>query len=292
MLRSLAAGLSLLALALAPAPQAHAARGMELALQDDAVFVEQRWMDRDAALDHAVDLRTKRIRVNVLWARTLVAGAYDRTIRPAGRSTTSPASTRCRRPRRARHQAAADDHRPRARLGHARPPGRQQRPRRRQVRRVRPHRRRALRGPRRSLLDLERAELEHLAAPGNAVRRASTAGSTSPATATTKARRSDGQGADRRTRPDRRRPRDRPVEVPARRHLLERRLQGQEAVRAAEGRRLRHPPLPVPGRAAARRRQARRRADRRALASDVRARQARPAQGAKRPRTSAGSSST
>ena len=79
--RFFAAGMSLLTLMLAlvaiPA-SAHAARGMELALQDDNVFVDQRWMERDTGLDHAVDLRTKRIRVNVLWARTLVTDAYDR----------------------------------------------------------------------------------------------------------------------------------------------------------------------------------------------------------------------
>ena len=50
---------------------------MELALQDDAVFVDQRWMDREKALDHAADLKTKRIRVNVIWSRVLVHGAYD-----------------------------------------------------------------------------------------------------------------------------------------------------------------------------------------------------------------------
>jgi hypothetical protein len=82
MLRSLIAGLSLLALTLAltsarPAP-AHAAAGMELALQDDAVFVDQRWMERDVALDHAVELGATRIRVNVLWARLLVGDAYSR----------------------------------------------------------------------------------------------------------------------------------------------------------------------------------------------------------------------
>src|SRR4051812_32674141 len=79
--RFLAAGLSLLTLMLAlfavPA-SAHAARSMELALQDDNVFVDQRWMERDTGLDHAVELRTKRIRVNVLWARILVTDAYDR----------------------------------------------------------------------------------------------------------------------------------------------------------------------------------------------------------------------
>ena len=48
---------------------------MEFALQDDAVFVEQRWMPRDKALEHAAELGTKRIRVNLLWSRTLVSGA-------------------------------------------------------------------------------------------------------------------------------------------------------------------------------------------------------------------------
>src|ERR1700754_373511 len=76
--RFLAAALGLLLLALIPA-QAHAAAGMELALQDDAVFVDQRWMPRETALDHAVDLRTKRIRVNLLWARLLTSGAGAHT---------------------------------------------------------------------------------------------------------------------------------------------------------------------------------------------------------------------
>jgi hypothetical protein len=52
---------------------------MEFALQDDAVFVDQRWMERDVALDHAVELGTRRIRVNVLWARLLAGDAYSRT---------------------------------------------------------------------------------------------------------------------------------------------------------------------------------------------------------------------
>jgi hypothetical protein len=85
--RSLAAGVSLLTLLLAllagPA-RAHAARGMEFALQDDAVFVDQRWMARDTALDHAAALRTKRIRVNVLWARALVRGAAGHHVPAAG----------------------------------------------------------------------------------------------------------------------------------------------------------------------------------------------------------------
>ena len=78
MIRTLAAAsLTLLTLALPSA--AHAAKGMELALQDDAVFVDERWMARDTALDHAADLKTKRIRVNVLWSRVLVGGADLRT---------------------------------------------------------------------------------------------------------------------------------------------------------------------------------------------------------------------
>ena len=82
MLRFLPAALTLLALILLPA-QAHAAKGMEMALQDDAVFLWESGMDLDAALDHAVDLRTKRIRVNVLWSRLLVEGAESRHV-PAG----------------------------------------------------------------------------------------------------------------------------------------------------------------------------------------------------------------
>jgi hypothetical protein len=78
MLRSLVAGISLLALTLTLASTAHAAAGMELALQDDAVFVDQRWMERDVALDHAVELGATRVRVNVLWARLIVGDARAR----------------------------------------------------------------------------------------------------------------------------------------------------------------------------------------------------------------------
>jgi hypothetical protein len=57
------------------APSAHAAAGMEFALQDDNVFVNQFTMDRDKGLGAAEKLGVKRIRVNVLWSRVLVAGA-------------------------------------------------------------------------------------------------------------------------------------------------------------------------------------------------------------------------
>jgi hypothetical protein len=78
MIRTLALPTVLLAAALFPAA-ASAAPRMEFALQDDAVFVEQRWMTREKALEHARALGTKRLRVNILWARTLVSGADQRT---------------------------------------------------------------------------------------------------------------------------------------------------------------------------------------------------------------------
>src|SRR3954454_12180154 len=69
MIRKLALTTTLLTLAL-PAI-AHAAPRMEFALQDDDVFVSERSMSREKGLDHAAALGVKRIRVNVLWARTL-----------------------------------------------------------------------------------------------------------------------------------------------------------------------------------------------------------------------------
>ncbi len=82
MIRKLAVPTVLLAAALFPAA-ASAAPRMEFALQDDAVFVDQRWMARDQALDHARALGTKRLRVNILWARSLAHGAEQHTP-PAG----------------------------------------------------------------------------------------------------------------------------------------------------------------------------------------------------------------
>jgi hypothetical protein len=77
MIRKLALSTTLLSLAL-PAV-AHAAPGMEFALQDDDVFVAQHYMTREKGLDHAVALGTKRIRVNLLWARLLTTDASHRT---------------------------------------------------------------------------------------------------------------------------------------------------------------------------------------------------------------------
>jgi hypothetical protein len=48
---------------------------MEFALQDDDVFVHQFGYDRERGLDHAVALGVTRIRVNVLWARSLAPGS-------------------------------------------------------------------------------------------------------------------------------------------------------------------------------------------------------------------------
>jgi hypothetical protein len=77
--RSLLTALALLTLVVLPSP-AHAAKGMEMALQDDDVFLWESVLDLDEALEHAVELRTKRIRVNVLWSRVMVEGADRRTV--------------------------------------------------------------------------------------------------------------------------------------------------------------------------------------------------------------------
>ena len=62
MLRKLVAATLLLLLAL-PSAAAQAAPKLEFALQDDAVFVNQAWMPREAALAHAQQLGATRIRV-------------------------------------------------------------------------------------------------------------------------------------------------------------------------------------------------------------------------------------
>ena len=71
-LRSLTIALLALAgLVLAAAPRAHAARGMEVALEDDPVFVNQYYYDRERALQQAQQLGVSRIRVNIGWAPSL-----------------------------------------------------------------------------------------------------------------------------------------------------------------------------------------------------------------------------
>jgi hypothetical protein len=78
MIRRLALITALATLAV-PAAQARAASHMEFALQDDSVFVEQQWMPREQALEHAHKLKAKRIRVNLLWARMLTSNANAKT---------------------------------------------------------------------------------------------------------------------------------------------------------------------------------------------------------------------
>jgi hypothetical protein len=65
-------------LVLHPAP-AHASAGMELAVQDDDVFVYSSLAARERALKAAEKLGVTRIRVNVLWANTLGLAARTRT---------------------------------------------------------------------------------------------------------------------------------------------------------------------------------------------------------------------
>ncbi len=64
------------ATSLGGAASAHAARGMEIGLQDDAVFLYQSYYNRDLALQQARQLGVTRIRVNVLWNR--IASAQNR----------------------------------------------------------------------------------------------------------------------------------------------------------------------------------------------------------------------
>jgi hypothetical protein len=62
---------------LIPASGAHAARHMEVALQDDQVFLNRSWYDRDKAFEKAKQLGVTRLRVNFIWAHE-VANARHR----------------------------------------------------------------------------------------------------------------------------------------------------------------------------------------------------------------------
>src|SRR3954470_2005598 len=65
-------GILVLSLALLAAPRpAHAAYGMELALQDDAVLLQRLYYDRDRALDQIRGLGVTRVRSNLLWSSVL-----------------------------------------------------------------------------------------------------------------------------------------------------------------------------------------------------------------------------
>jgi hypothetical protein len=79
--------LSLLALAaslLVFTPQpAHAARGMELALQDDAVLLQGLYYNRDLALSQIRALGVRHIRANLLWTRVLPGWETNTRFKPA-----------------------------------------------------------------------------------------------------------------------------------------------------------------------------------------------------------------
>lgn len=72
-MRKLLAAALVAAISLSAATSAHAARGMEVGLQDDAVFLYQQYYSRDLALQQARQLGVTRLRVNVLWNRVAAA---------------------------------------------------------------------------------------------------------------------------------------------------------------------------------------------------------------------------
>jgi hypothetical protein len=69
--RVLLAPALILLLAVVAAPRAHAAPGMEVAVEDDPVFVDQAYYNREQALQQAALLGATRIRVNLGWASTM-----------------------------------------------------------------------------------------------------------------------------------------------------------------------------------------------------------------------------
>jgi hypothetical protein len=79
--RAAAIALAAAAWALA-APAAQAARGMEVGIQDDPVFLQRDYYDRDLALEQARQLGVTRIRVNLGWASVLGADAKSETETP------------------------------------------------------------------------------------------------------------------------------------------------------------------------------------------------------------------
>jgi hypothetical protein len=56
---------------------------MEVALQDDAVFVDQFYYPRDRALDQARELGVTRLRVNLMWKDALAPEQFDARRRPS-----------------------------------------------------------------------------------------------------------------------------------------------------------------------------------------------------------------
>ena len=61
-----------------------AARGLELALQDDATFlIGGKRVPRERAFDYARQLGVTRLRVNMLWSYTMPSGVYNARRKPA-----------------------------------------------------------------------------------------------------------------------------------------------------------------------------------------------------------------
>jgi hypothetical protein len=69
---------------LLPAAQAHAARHMEVALQDDQVFLNQNWYGRAKGFEKAKQLGVTRLRVNFIWAHEVVNAKRRHTPKDPG----------------------------------------------------------------------------------------------------------------------------------------------------------------------------------------------------------------
>ena len=84
MLTALVAAAAVLTGCLVDAGDSRAARGMELALQDDAVFVEQKYrnLQGDRAFGLARGLGVTRQRVNLLWAYTMPESQFNARNKP------------------------------------------------------------------------------------------------------------------------------------------------------------------------------------------------------------------
>ena len=70
--------LALMALAAAAPSAAHAAKNMEIALQDDPVFLHRHYYDRDRALEQARAMGVTRLRVSLGWASLLGSQSLGR----------------------------------------------------------------------------------------------------------------------------------------------------------------------------------------------------------------------
>ena len=80
---ALLAAAAVLVTGLAAAPESQAARGMELAIQDDGVFVgvNKRWQG-DKPYKYAKALGVTRIRANLNWAYTMYRPQYRTRNKP------------------------------------------------------------------------------------------------------------------------------------------------------------------------------------------------------------------